>query len=553
MRSILEKLRSTTVESRVAAPDAEAGQAALRDFLGSGVKFAASHPEIEAVFYRAVESLMRCVWPSANGSPMLIEGANFIGCWLESTGTINSEVFSRFCPGAAQSSFALFADYIRDDGLIPYKHTDAGPAYRQVQMVTPLARCVWNHYQLHGDKAFLGKMYHAIARNDEWLAKHRDTRGTGCVEAFCTFDTGNDASPRFWHCPDVPLNADPARCDPASPILPFLAPDMTANVYCQRLYLQKMADELSIAADWTAKAAQTLKSLMEHCYDERDHYFYDRDKLGRFVRIQTDNLMRVFACEVGDDQMFEDALRRYFLNTRKYFARYPITTIAMDEPGFSQTIEHNSWSGQISFLTELRLPAMFDHHRRHVELSWILHPIVTALSRFDRFAGSLSAWVGVPGYKENYTPTMLTLLDYLERMIGVFPRPDGTLLLTSQVPGGVDYGQTVAEFTGYSRCVDGALIELVNGPAGAQMYRGGELVLAFPAGLRLVTDREGRLKSVIGMTARRTAGSIQYMGRDIPFAVSGNEQLDFVEGRLVSVFNPGVVPPNYGEYDDLTL
>ncbi len=554
MEPILMKLRNTSVARRVEAPEGETGRRALDEFTASGVKFAASHDKIENVYYRAVRDLMNCVVPSAKGTPMLIEGANFIGCWLESTGTINTELFSRFCPGIARETFSLFADHIREDGLIPYKHTADGPAYRQVQMVTPLARSVWNHYCISGDTAFLRKMYGAIARNDAWLAEHRDTRGTGCVEAFCTFDTGHDASPRFWHAPDAPYRGDPARCDPASPILPFLAPDMTANVYCQRKYLAKMAEALGESgAQWEAKAEQSLQSLMRHCYDERDHFFYDRDKLGRFVRVQSDNLMRVLACEVGDGAMFEDALRRYLLNTKKFFARYPITTIAMDDPGFYQAIEHNSWAGQISFLTEIRLPHAFEHHGRFVELSWILHPILTALSRFDRFAGSLSAWVGVPGYKENYTPTMLCVLDYLERMCGIYPRPDRSLWFTSLIPYGVDYGETVAEETGYSRAVDGTLFELVNARDGSFVYKDGAPLYAFPHGVRLVTDRAGAPRGLIGMTARRTCGAVVWQGREIPFAVSGNERLAFDGEGFASVSSPGVVPPNYGEYGAETL
>ncbi len=536
------------------APDQPVGRQALAEFSASGVKFVASHEKIESVYYKAVRDLMNCVVPSAQGTPMLIEGANFIGCWLESTGTINAELFSRFCPGVAQSSFELFADFIRQDGLIPYKHTDQGPSYRQVQMVTPLARSVWNHYCLNRDKAFLKKMYDAIARNDLWLATHRNTRGSGCVEAFCTFDTGNDASPRFWHVGDVPYQGDPARYDPASPILPFLAPDMTANVYCQRKYLQKMADELGIlGTDWDAKAKATLDSLMIHCFDEKDQYFYDRDKLGRFVRLQSDNLLRVMACEVGDDAMFENALHRYFLNTKKYFSRYPITTFAMDEPGYLQAIEHNSWSGQISFLTEIRLPHAFDYHRRHVELSWILHPILTALSRFDRFAGSLSAWVGCPGYKENYTPTMLCLLDYLERMCGIYPTAEQTLWFTGQVPRGVDYGQTVAEETGYSRFVDGVRFELINGGDGCTVFREEARHLAFPEGIRAITDRNGVLLSIVGMTAQTLDGVVWYQSREVPFVISGNEELAFTSSGFASVYKPGVVPPNYGEYDTPTI
>ena len=80
-----------------------------------------------------------------------------------------------------------------------------------------------------------------------------------------------------------------------------------------------MAEELGKDGSvWAAKAEQSLKSLMEYCYDETDHFFYDRDRNNRFVHVQSIVQLYVFANEVGDGAMFEDALKRYLLNTQKF-------------------------------------------------------------------------------------------------------------------------------------------------------------------------------------------------------------------------------------------
>lgn len=551
MDTIRERLRQLNIKERTGEPKRPAGRDAMEDFVQSGVRFVASHPRIEDVYYKSIGALMNCIVPSPDGGPMLLEGADFIGCWLESTGTISTEVVSRFCPKTAQACFELFADYQRKDGLIPYKITSQGPAHRQIQMVTPLARSVWNHYCRHPDRDFLSKMYDAIARNDQWLATYRDTRGTGCVEAFCTFDTGNDASPRFWHVPDIPYEGDPARCDPDSPILPFLAPDLTANVYCQRRYLDRMANELGRSGEaWDKKAEQSLHSLMACCYDEKDHFFYDRDRHDRFVRVQSDVLMRVLACEVGDDAMFEDALRRYLLNTKKFFTRYPLPVIAIDDPGYDPTPGYNSWAGHVSFLTEIRLPSAFEYHHRYVELSWILHPVITALSRLEKFTGGISPWLGTGGYKDNYSPTMLCVLDYIERYCGIFPTPGRELWFTCTVPRGIDYGETVADATGYSRTVDGNQFELINEGGQSAVYRNGEQLYTVPQGVRLVTDSNGMLKSLIGMVPRTVRGSLQWKNGAVPFTVEGNERLDFTGNGFISAERPGVVLPCYGRMED---
>jgi hypothetical protein len=379
--------------------------------------------------------------------------------------------------------------------------------------------------------------------NDKWLAANRNTRGTGCVEAFCTFDTGHDASPRFWHCPDVPFEGNAAQCDPFNPILPFLAPDMTANVHCQRKYLGYIADELGIKGhDWQSKAEESYDSLMKYCWDEEDGFFYDRDKNDNFIRVQGDNLMRVHACEVGDGKLFEESLRRYFLNTRKFFSRYPMTTISMDDSRYFQDIVHNTWAGQVSFLANIRIPHAFEYHGRYVELSWIFHPLLTALSRFERFAGGLSAWVGIAGYKENYTPTMLFLLDAVERTCGIFPTEDNSLRFTGLIPRGIDYGVVVAEETGYSRRVDGSLFEFVCEKNGCSVFFEGKLLYHFPEGIRLETDRLGNLKKIICLVPGELKGNIEYNGVTIPFTAKGNEVLEYHDGSFSRVSSPGVVP-----------
>lgn len=161
----------------------------------AGVGFAAGGGPLEARWLQAVAELEECIRPLAGSAPVLNEGGVYLGSWLESTGTINAELLSRFAPGVTRDTHLLFAEHQRDDGMIPYKVTDAGPGFSQIQIVTPLARTVWNHYLLAGDSDYLRTMYSAMERYDEWLVRYRDTRGTGGVEAFCTFDTGHDLSP----------------------------------------------------------------------------------------------------------------------------------------------------------------------------------------------------------------------------------------------------------------------------------------------------------------------------------------------------------------------
>jgi len=546
---LLNKLRQQDMTARLTG--IQAAPSLIEEFLVNGISFASTSESLESRFCKAVEELFECTMTTDhNGKHVWLEGGPYRGCWLESTGTINSEVASRFLPSISQASFELYADLQRADGLMPYKWTKDGPAYKQIQLVTPLARSVWNHYLMHGrkDKDFLRKMFDAMRRYDEWLLRYRNTRGTGCIEAFCTFDTGHDSSSRFWHVPDTPHLDDPAKYDPDSPILPFLAPDLTANVYAQRKYIGLIAEELGLADEaklWAGRAEETLSNLMEHCYDEQDGFFYDVDRYGRFVRLQSDVLLRVLACEVGDDEFFAQSLRKYLLNTRKFFSKYPLTSIAMDDPRFDPFSTHNSWGGAVNMLTLIRTPHAFEHHHRHVELTWIMQPILSAFSHMSEFAQCISPWTGEAGYTRVYGPSILTMLDYIERLCGILVRPEGNIWFTGLTPYGLAHGRDVGAAVAYSRTIDGIKFEIVNTVQGAEVYRDEQLLLSFPRGVRAVTGRDGTLQAIIGVSARTVEGTIGYDGRQVPIRISGNEQQAYVNGSFEQVRAGGIIPPSY--------
>mgnify|MGYP003642307925 CR=1 FL=1 len=538
---LLERLRASDIATRIGAVD-DAGT--LAEFAASGVRFVAAAPQMETRFHDAVRELLACVRPGLGGRLMLQEGGIYHGCWLESTGTINAELLSRFIPSVAATTFAGFAQYQRDDGLFPYKLTATGPVFSQIQTVTPLARSVWTHYALNGrDTAWLAPLYAAMARNDAWLAQWRDTRGTGAVEAFCSFDTGHDLSARFWHVPDSPFNNDPKAWHPDNPTLPFIAPDLTANVTCQRHYLARMAEELGEdGSAWRAKAEASTAALFTQCFDGDDGFFYDRDRHDRHVRVQSDVLLRVLACEIGDDAFFAAALSRYLLNTTKFFAKYPFTSLALDDPRFDHGFAANSWCGPTNFLSLIRAPHAFEAHHRHVELSWVLQPILSALFRSTRFAQTLNPFSGEAGFTEVYAPAILCLLDFLERLCGIQPRPDGTLWFTGLTPQQIEH-RDVAHETGYGRRVAGHDFELINMQAGMTAYRDQALLFAAPRGIRVMTDRDGQVLSLVGMSASPVAGTLRTAQGDLDFRVAANEQLDLRNGRLIRVRNPGLVLP----------
>ena len=540
---LLTRLRAIDVADKVGDGDASL----VAEWQRSGVRFTASSEHMEAQYWRAVRELFSCIKPVGGvDGPILHEGGVYLGCWLESTGTINAELLSRFIPSVAGRTFSAFAEHQRDDGLFPYKLTANGPVFSQIQTVTPLARSVRTHYRLNGEsRAWLARMYDAMARNDAWLAAWRDTRGTGGVEAFCCYDTGHDLSPRFWHVPDSPWGNDPKACDPNNPLLPLVAPDLTANVACQRNYLARIAEELERDGQrWRDKSSSSTTALFTHCYDAQDAFFYDLDRHGRHVKVQSDVLLRVLACEIGDDDFFAHALDRYLLNTRKFFAKYPFTSIALDDPRYDPAYDYNSWAGPSNFLSLIRAPHAFEAHDRHVELSWVLQPTLSSLWKVDRFAQTLHPFTGRNGYTEAYSPAILCLLDFVERLCGIQPRPDGTLWFTGLTPAQIEHRDARHE-TAYGRDIDGHTFELVNTAAETTAYRNGERLFSAPRGVRVITGRDGAIRALVGMSASPVEGLLEAGGRTIQFRIAANEQLELDGDTVRRVKAPGLVPPSY--------
>ncbi len=61
--------------------------------------------------------------------------------------------------------------------------------------------------------------------------------------------------------------------------------------------------------------------------------------------------------------------------------------------------------------------------------------------------------------------------------------------------------------------------------------------------MRIVTDRAGGIVSLIGMSVSDVEGILRRPEGDLPFRIAANQQLDLRDGRLVSVRDPGLVPP----------
>lgn len=350
-------------------------------------------------------------------APVLIEGGCYPGIWLE-CGPLEGLVYGRFRAETAQANHEVFFHHQRDDGYLPCFVWSDRIGCSQIQMVVPIAATALETAELTKDESFLARAYDACARWDRWLSRHRNTRGSGLCEAFCTYDTGHDNSPRFKDLPGKCPNNDASLC-PKVGRLPYLAPDLSATVYGGRCALARMADHLgktSEAERWRACGETLRQRIIEVCFDAEDECFYDVDASGAFVKIRGDALTRVLGEHVVDQPLFERIYARHIRNPEGFWPPYPLPSIAVSDPAFVHELPPNSWGGASQALTALRAPRWFTHYGKADDLLHLMARWVQAILAAPGFMQQMNPWTGECSTSEGYSPAMCVFIDFTDRM-----------------------------------------------------------------------------------------------------------------------------------------
>lgn len=350
-------------------------------------------------------------------SPVLIEGGDYGGIWLE-CGPLEGLIYGRHAPAVAQANHQIFFHHQREDGYLPCWIRTDGLGSAQIQMVVPIAATALETADLTQDEAFLATAYDACAKWDHWLSRNRNTRGTGLCEAFCEFDTGHDNSPRFKGLPQACPNDDAAIC-PQAGKLPYLAPDLSASVYGGRRALAAMAARLgknAEAAMWAEQGETLRQRIIRHCYDPETECFYDVDAAGAFVKIRGDALTRVLGEHVVDQAMFERIYARHIKSPEGFWPPYPLPSIAISEPTFARELPRNSWGGASQALTALRAPRWFEFYGKQADLNHLMQRWVEAILAAPAFMQQLNPWTGEFSTSKGYSPAMCVFIDFADRL-----------------------------------------------------------------------------------------------------------------------------------------
>jgi hypothetical protein len=477
--------------------------------------------DLDATYRLALDTLQHNVQSVERFSrPVLLEGAEYPGVWLECA-PLEGLAYEPYAPQIALNNHDVFFELQREDGYLPcsVKKTSIGTG--QIQTVVPIAATAWDLYQKNRDAEFLERAYRACSRWDDWLMRYRNTRGTGLCEAFCTYDTGQDNSPRFAgkpnRCPD-----NDARICPKVKGLPYLAPDLSATVYGGRIALAKMARSMgrqSEEARWRERADQIRRAILAKLYDPETGAFYDRDSDGNFVKIRSVVITRVAGEHVPDQATFEHIYRLQIRNPHAFWPPYPIPSIAVNDPTFVRPIPRNSWGGASQALTALRTPRWMEHYGKYSDFRHLMEQWMKAIMRARAFLQQMDPETGesTPA-KPGYSPAALVFLEFVPRLYGV--RAAGEEIeCNCRVPAGSN--RCISETGG---------IELRNFPDRSEVLLHEKRAVEIEGEVRLICTQRGVPLRLVGTGPETVNVKIRRGGKTKSYSVRGDQVLSIANG-----------------------
>ena len=492
----------------------------------SRISFETSDASRARTYNAALDVLQRnTMLVSGYPQPVLIEGSNYAGVWME-CGPHEGLVYSDIRPDIARNNHLVFFALQKDDGQIPCWSRTTAIGFGQIQMVVPIAATAWELAHRTGDSELLEKAYAGSSRWDAWLRRYRDTRGTGLCEGFCTYDTGHDNSPRWKGMPNRCPDAD-ARKLPPEPSLPRLSPDLSATVYGARIALAAMARALGRNREsdrWLDDAEKIRSTLLKKLYVPGDAAFYDLDAQNKFVRIRTDVISRAAGEHVVDQKTFNTIYEKQLHNPRSFWAAYPLPSIALDDPAFVRPITGNSWGGPSQALTALRTPRWMEHYGKPADLAHLMKQWTTAIAREGKFLQQMDPLDGVFTVdKGDYSPAALVFIDFTWRMSGV-RHVDDTL------EWNINPGDSGSRFRLKVNPMLTSEIQYSSGSA--QLFVNDKLLYRTHSRVRLVTDLEGNLQHLTGIAEEKTNAQFDLpSGKSLRFSIEPNETLNAQSSR----------------------
>ena len=378
--------------------------------------------------------------------PLFLISEQYPGLWMEHT--YDSVFFAKMEPSyvsVAESAINLFVDRQKENGQMPFTVMDGNKrpglppekmvGFGQIQECVSFLTLALEVYEMNNDKAFLEKVYNAGVRWNKWFRTYRMTTNRGLIEMFVGYDTGHDNSGRLegmackgnYSVDGVTQTAD--VIPPDDGITPILAVDMNCNFYADEVALSKMAAILGKTEEsekWAKSASEVKKKLFEHCYDEKDAFFYDVDRNGNKRKYKSSTIFHLFLEKVldkeEDKEIIERIYKEHIKNPEEFWTGYPFPSMAINDPSVEGHKDFNCWGYYTQGLIVLRCSRWMDYYGWSEDYEYILSKwLETWTEHFDeiKLAQEIDPITGVPTKSSEWYSSCMLNYVYAARRLGL--------------------------------------------------------------------------------------------------------------------------------------
>ena len=455
----------------------------------SSVTFQTSHTLVQKLFDEA-ENKCRINRKDFLGRTVLLEGGGYEKIFLE-TQPMGGEMYAKRDLRVGLNNQLLFMEYQRADGRMPgsIMRRDGRliPEFNKLSGFCFPAPALNLYYLTGRDPDYLNLLGSVLERFDAYLWRTHDTDGDGCLESWCTFDTGEDHAVRYEDAPE-PWSEEhpPAGCR----IVPMASMDVMSFSFSARDILSRIcrirgdekAEEL-----WRRKAEEVRAKIRTYLWDEAKGACFDRDKEHRPLPAMLHNNLRLMYWGSISPDMAHRFVTEHLLNPQEFWTPMPLPSVAVNDPQF-RNIPTNNWSGQPQALTYQRAIRALENYGYDDLIPYLGWKLMEAIGercvfvqQYDPFTAQPSA-VALEGEQDAYGPAMLAVLEYISRIYGVH-REGETLYWGTYGHGEGLYAQEWGDDT----------FRLVQDDSHAEAYINERQIFSAPKNCKILTDLKGNI------------------------------------------------------------
>lgn len=538
---IMQKRRNVTMAQWMKATDYH--------LMNTGVTFESASKDLKDLFDRC-EYYCKKNLAVFTDKKILREGSDYDGVWLE-TQPMGGEMYAKRDMEAALNNQLIFMENQRKSGRLPGMIKYQEPFLLQVSYDWLQGFCFpvpafKMYFLIDRDPNYLALLYECLKSYDEYLWKYRDSDNDGCLETWCTWDTGEDNSMRFtkYGVPDGGFGGEDAPFGIGK--LPFASMDLMSYSCQCREVLGSISDHLQNGEGdyWRKQAAKVREKLHDYLWIEEKHACYDKDCDHQIMPVLIHNNLRCMYYGSFSQEMADSFIRHHLLNPDEFWTYVPLPSIAVNDPCFTN-INFNNWGGQPQGLTYQRAIQALEQYGHVAEIRLLGKKWLNLLMKTGRLVQQYDPFDGTPcvtrseglapegaeteRYKDvttlgpdGYGPTILAALEYYSLLCGV----------------NIAYEQVrwscVSDFPEFAYCqtMYGHDYRLTGNGKQMTAFIDGQELFVCTCGVQITTDLNGRLLSIDGIESEPVAFTLKHHDTCYHSEISPNEAFSFCDQEL---------------------